>query len=127
MDTIDLQEAKLVLAELLRIHDEFEQISAAGDRHRSITPEELGIYRERLAQLKVHLKQRASTGTIDGSKRRLTWIEDAFYEPAIRKASANFSLRTNAPPSDWVTGLYGPSSDISYLASQLQELLKEHQ
>lgn len=127
MDTTDLHEARLVLAELLRVHDEFEEIAAAGDRHRSLDPVELQGYRERLVDLKAHLKQRASMGTIDGSKRRPTRIEDAFYEPAIRQASANFSLRTNAPPSEWVTGLYGPSSDISYLASQLQELLKEHQ
>lgn len=127
MDTTDLHEARLVLAELLRVHDEFEEIAAAGDRHRSLAPHELQSYRARLVELKAHLKQRASTGTVDGSKRRPTRIEDAFYEPAIRQASANFSLRTNAPPSEWVTGLYGPSSDISYLASQLQELLKEHQ
>ncbi|WP_409460987.1 hypothetical protein ACK1O1_04315 [Stenotrophomonas maltophilia] len=127
MDTTDLHEARLVLAELLRVHDEFEEIAAAGDRHRSLAPDDLQDYRARLVELKAHLKQRASTGTVDGSKRRPTRIEDAFYEPAIRQASANFSLRTNAPPSEWVTGLYGPSSDISYLASQLQELLKEHQ
>lgn len=127
MDTIDLQEAQLVLAELLRVHDEFEEIAAAGDRHRSLAPDELADYRARLVGLKAHLKERSNTGTIDGSKRRPTKIEDAFYEPAIRQASANFSLRTNAPPSQWVTGLYGPSSDISYLASQLQELLKERQ
>lgn len=127
MDTIDLQEAQLVLAELLRVHDEFEEIAAAGDRHRSLAPDELADYRARLVGLKAHLKERSNTGTIDGSKRRPTKIEDAFYEPAIRQASANFSLRTNAPPSQWVTGLYGPSSDISYLASQLQDLLREHQ
>jgi len=123
MDTIDLREARLVLAELLRVHAEFEELAEAGDRHRTLSPDDMHQYRQRLVALKAHLKQRASTGTVDGVRRRLTRIENAFYEPAVTKASANFSLRTNAPPSQWTSGLYNPSADIFYLASQLQDLI----
>lgn len=125
MDTIDLHEARLVLDELLRLHAEFEEIAEAGDDHRSLSHDDLDQYRQRLVALKAHLKQRASTGTVDGARRRPTRIEDAFYEPAVRKASANFALRTNAPPAQWASGLYSPSADISYLASQLDVLIRE--
>ncbi|HEL4805649.1 hypothetical protein [Stenotrophomonas maltophilia] len=125
MDTFNLQEAQRLLAELQRVHAEFEELADAGDRHRTLSADELEQCRQRLISLKAHLKQRAATGTIDGSKRRLTRLEDAFYEPAVRKASANFSLRTNAPPSQWSSGLYNPSVDIAYLASQLEDMIKE--
>lgn len=125
MDTFNLQEAQLLLAELQRVHAEFEELADAGDRHRTLSADELEQNRKRLIELKAHLKQRAATGTVDGSKRRLTRLEDAFYEPAVRKASANFSLRTNAPPSQWASGLYGPSVDIAYLASQLEDMIRE--
>lgn len=125
MDTFNLQEAQRLLAELQRVHAEFEELADAGDRHRTLGADELEQCRQRLISLKAHLKQRAATGTIDGSKRRLTRLEDAFYDPAVRKASANFSLRTNAPPSQWSSGLYNPSVDIAYLASQLEEMIRE--
>ena len=125
MDTFNLQEAQRLLAELQRVHAEFEELADAGDRHRTLSADELEQCRQRLISLKAHLKQRAATGTIDGSNRRLTRLEDAFYEPAVRKASANFSLRTNAPPSQWSSGLYNPSVDIAYLASQLEDMIKE--
>ncbi|WP_295573913.1 hypothetical protein [uncultured Stenotrophomonas sp.] len=125
MDTFNLQEAQRLLAELQRVHAEFEELADAGDRHRTLSADELEQCRQRLISLKAHLKQRAATGTIDGSKRRLTRLEDAFYEPAIRKASANFSLRTNAPPCQWSSGLYNPSVDIAYLATQLEEMIRE--
>ncbi len=125
MDTVYLQEAKTILAELQRVHGEFEELMRAGDRLQNSRSYEVEEFRERLTALKGYLKERSKNPTIDGRKRAGTSLESAFFDPAVRHASAHFALRVNAPAAQWVSGLYGSSSDISYYISQLETHIDE--
>lgn len=126
MDTVYLQEARAILAELRRIQGEFEKLMSAGDRLANSRSYEVEEVRVRLAELKVYLKERSSNPTIDGHKRAATILESAFFDPAVRSASAHFRLRVNAPASQWVSGLYEASSDISYYVFQLEAHIAEY-
>jgi len=125
MDMNDLQEARAILAELNRVHGEFEELMSAGDRLKNSRAYEVEEFRERLIALKAYLNQRSKNATVDGSRRTLSRLESAFFDPAMRSASAHFRLRINAPTSGWVSGLYESASDISYYASQLQSYIEE--
>lgn len=126
MVTVYLQEARAILAELQRIHGEFEELMNAGDRLKNSRAYEIEEHRERLTALKAYLKERSKMPTIDGSKRGATILESSFFDPAIQSASAHFSLRVNAPAAQWVSGLYESSSDISYYIFQLEAHIAEY-
>lgn len=124
MATVDLSEANLVLDVLRRFHEELEAISDAGERLKQSRSPEVDEYR-RLVHVTSEIKNAAKRGTLDGVKRSQTELERCFYGPAVQQASANFTLRTDAPPSKWLSGLYDPADDISYYMHALQKLIHE--
>ncbi len=125
MDIKALQEARAILAELKKVHEEFEALMRAGDRLKNSRSYEIEEFRGRLTALKAYLKDRSKNATLDGRKRSMTVLESAFFDPAVRSASAHFRMQVNAPVAKWVSGLYESSSDISYYVYQLEDHIKE--
>jgi hypothetical protein len=125
MDTNDLQEARTILAELQRVHAEFEELMRVGEQLKNSRAYVVEEFRDRLIALKAYLKERSKNATIDGRKRAMTRLESAFFDPAVRSALAHFGLRVNAPAAQWVSGLYESASDISYYAFQLEDHINE--
>lgn len=127
MAAINRDEANVILDILQRFHEELEAISDAGDRLKQSRSPEVDEYRRRLVNVKGELKTAAKSGTLDGAKRPQTELERCFYGPAVQHAAAHFRLRTDAPPSMWLSGLYDPAGDVSYYRYGLQKLVDEDQ
>lgn len=125
MDTTKLHDTEVVLATLNRLHDEFEELMRIADGWRSISREDAIPLKDRLAKLKAELKALAKTETVDGVRRAQTGLEANFFGPAVRHASANFLMRVDAPLSQWISGIYNSSTDLSYFIYQLNDYLKE--
>ncbi len=125
MATIDLAEAGLILETLQRLHDELDVLSDAGDKLKHSHSPEIEGFRQRLERVKAEIKAAAKHATLDGRRRPQSELERCFYGPAVQHASAHFSLRTNAPPSKWLSGLYDPKDDISYYMFGLRKLVGE--
>ena len=52
---------------------------------------------------------------------KLNQYEQAFVEPALRKAKANISIRVNTIPNgEWHSNLYAVRMDVSHLLHQLE-------
>lgn len=77
----------------------------------------------KLKALKEKLKNAAKTGTVDGAKKPLSHYESAYFQPAVRSASANCNVATNSHPinSNWFSCLYDMDIDITHLLHQLTE------
>lgn len=124
MVTPDEREATLILEALGQWHAELNAIGEAGNRLRSLRSPEVDDWRHRLIQVKADIKDAAKTSTLDGRKRAPTELERCYYSPAVRHASANFRMRTDAPPSKWSSGVFEPASDLSYWMHRLKADLK---
>lgn len=93
-----------------------------GDK-KSITTGEKEWLQSLLTALKADIKAANKRGKVDDDRAPQTHAERAFFEPALRGASANFRVATNSHPirSGWFSCLYGVRIDLSYYLHQLEK------
>ncbi|EMB2851992.1 hypothetical protein [Pseudomonas aeruginosa] len=122
MGAIDLQEASEMLAELERMHSEIEFLMSAGENVKYASPSDVAALQERLKAIKADIQSAAKYETLARRKQTKTELEQAFFGPAVRSASANFRLPSNSNPRspNWISGLYEVSVDLSYYAHGLR-------
>ncbi len=115
-------QAREVIAALREFRDRFEHILHLLDGKKLVTSDEKTNLQGLLKSLKEDLKQAAKTGTVSGLKKPGNHFEQAYFEPAVFKASANFNVAVNSHPirSDWFSGLYSVEIDITHLLHQLE-------
>ncbi len=106
-------ELELVIARLSHLHESLETLMQA-----SSEPKNWPLL-QGSGELAV-----AKKAVKDAARERFTnRAEQCFLDPGVRRASANFRLRADAHPRDWVRGLYEPSSDLSYYLFNAREAL----
>jgi hypothetical protein len=75
----------------------------------------------KLRELKENLQVECKRMNTLRGQESLTPCEMAFYEPAMRKASAEISVRWNSLPGrQWHTNLYGARINISHALFELE-------
>jgi hypothetical protein len=88
----------------------------------------LGEDREQAADMLTRLKSRLEgeyrrTSTKKGHES-LNEVEQAYYAPAVHKASACLRIRVSSVPgARWIEDLYSAWIDLTFMASQLREQL----
>lgn len=118
-----MQEEISVMKALLAYQRDFEEIEQRIEGKRSLPCHEVEELQAMLKTLKTRLAHSAKVGTVSGKKQPMNKIENAFFDPAVRKASARFKVRVNSHPirSHWISGLYESKEDISYMLFELKE------
>jgi hypothetical protein len=78
--------------------------------------------RSETVELKADIKAAAKRGKINDDRIPQTIWESAFYDPAMREASARFLLRTDTSPSTdkWRSGIRTVLGEITYYIWQLE-------
>jgi len=110
------KEALEVILELRKFRDDIDEImNAIGDK-AFISREEKELLQEKFKSLKSRLNDAAKRGTHNE-------FQDAYFEPAVRSASANLLIATNSHPikSNWHSALYGIHIDVTYYLDQLEK------
>lgn len=125
---IDHQEAKEIVAQLQRWHDEARSlIDDAADKYR-LSPTGIDSLKTRLSTLKNEIKEAAKYETLSRRKNAKTELEQYFFGPAVRSTSANFRLRTDTSPKSelWARGLHEVEFELSYAIDGLQRFAAEN-
>lgn len=125
MDAAELHEAQLIANELRRLHENIDGLMRDTGDKRRFSDDEVALLQARLRSAKEEIKAAAKNGTISRKREPLSELESAFFEPAIRKAAARFSLAINANPrtTNWVSGLYDVAGELSYMLYNLEEYI----
>jgi len=116
------EEAKAIVAELQRWHDEaLSLINDAADKSR-LSSNSLDLLKVRLTALKDEIKTAAKHETLSGRKTPRTELEQCFFGPAVRSTAANFRMRTDTSPHShsWARGLHEVESELSYVLHRLE-------
>lgn len=118
----ELMEVKRVLGALRGIDARINEMLARSPEGSTLLPWEAQPLREMTVQLKADIKAAAKRGKIDDSRDPQTAIESAYFDPALREASARFMLRTDTSPSTqkWRSGLNTVRGEITYYIWQLE-------
>ncbi|QYY82787.1 hypothetical protein [Pseudomonas germanica] len=121
-ETIDLVEARKMADEIRRLHDQLEALMREGDAGKLFSSTEIASLQSRLKSIKEEIKNAAKHGTMSRRKQEQTRLEEMYFGPGLRSASANFRLAVNAnPKSDkWGRELYDPVGDLSYTLHNLE-------
>lgn len=117
-------EAAEVADALAKFIAAIDELCSAVDDERPLSLSEKAELQFKLGQLKSDIKAAAKRGTVHehSPRRPPTFCEYAFFQPAVQKAAANFSLRINTPPGKtWISGLYVVRSNLSYCLFQLKD------
>ena len=125
MDAAELQEANLIAKELRRLHNEIDALMNETCDKTRFSNDEVSSLQDRLRSVKEQLKNAAKTGTLSGKREPMSRLEQAFFEPAVSKAAARFSLAVNANPrtTNWVSGLYDVAGELSYMLYNLEDYI----
>lgn len=129
-ETIDLVEARKMADEIRRLHDQLEALMREGGVGKSLSPNETASLQSRLKSIKEEIKTAAKHGTMSRRKQAQTRLEEMYFGPGLRSASANFRLAVNANPTSdkWVRELYDPAGDLSFTLHNLEaHILDEEQ
>lgn len=124
-DEYDADEAGRLLTELNRMLAELEALRSVSVGLRGARPYQIDDYLERVRAIKADIKEAARHGTLDRKRREKTRLEQVFFDPAVRHASANFRMRANAAPSNWQSGLGDPAFELSYCIDNLERYVAE--
>lgn len=117
------QEAIPVIMELRKFKKDINELMDFLRDKKIISIDEKTECQSKLKVLKEKLKRATKTGTVDGAKRPLSHYESAYFQPAVRSASANCNVAINSHPinSNWFFCLYDMYIDITHLLHQLTE------
>lgn len=121
-ETIDLVEARKMADEIRRLHDQLEALMREGGAGKSFSSTEIASLQSRLKSIKEEIKTAAKHGTMCRRKQEQTRLEEMYFGPGLRSASANFRLAVNANPTSdkWGRELYDPVGDLSYTLHSLE-------
>ncbi|NHZ38345.1 hypothetical protein [Massilia rubra] len=116
-------EARDVILALRSYSERIDEIMTAIADRRSITSQEKDELQSKLVMLKADIKAAAKRKKVRDNRDPQTSTERAYFEPALRGASANFRVATNSHPitSRWHSCLYDVNIDFSYFLHQLEK------
>lgn len=121
----DCRESALLLNYLHALEEEtiFLLENGAHDSPRSVPMADL---QSRLKALKEKIKSDAKSVGKALKDDDFSSVGNAFIEPALRQASANFTMRSDTKPftPQWVRGLYSLQIELSYHRSMLEKYIK---
>lgn len=124
---INMNEAEKILNYLQKLEDEINALWEAGspENKGSADPEEL---RNRLASLKESIKADAKSVERICKQAEPDALTPAFLEPALRQASAGFTMRANTAPftEKWSAGLSEVHLEISYHRDSLNRFIEKN-
>lgn len=124
MSSVD-QETTLLLNYLRAMEEEtnFLLDNGSQDSPRTVSIEDL---QNRLKALKEKIKNDAQLAYKATKDEASPSIAGAIIEPALRQASANFTMRSNTKPftSQWTNGLYDLQTELSYHRFMLESHIK---
>ncbi|WP_458372235.1 hypothetical protein [Pseudomonas lactis] len=121
-ETIDLVEARTMADEIRRLYEHLDVLMREAGGRKSFSPDEIASLQSRLKSIKEEIKTAAKHGTMSRRKQAQTRLEEMYFGPGLRAASANFRLAVNANPASdkWVRELYDPAGDLSYTLHNLE-------
>ena len=112
-----------MIAVMSDIADQAKELMGIRDQSTSkLTQPIKDELRDRFRSLKTQIVGYAKYGTVDKSKRALTPLESAYFEPAMKSTAANILISVTADPTtdEWYTCIYGIETDIRTLLDQLE-------
>lgn len=120
---IDRVEASRVIDALRALSERIDEMLAIASDGKPLTSGKKSMLREMLVDFKADIKASAKRGKIEDDRRLPSAIEDAYYDPALREASARFMLKTNVSPRNpaWASGLHTVQGEISYYLWMLEK------
>jgi len=112
----DTLEAKRVLLALRVLDKRIEEMLAQSPEGTKLSPWLEDHLKHETVELKADIKAAARRGKILNDQEPQTALESAYYDPALREASARFLLRTDTSPSSqkWRSGLRTVQGEITY-------------
>lgn len=112
----DATEAERVLSALRQLDKRIEEMLGQSPEGKKLAPWVESSLRQETVDLKADIKAAARRGTILDDREPQTALESAYYNPALREASARFLLRTDTSPSSqkWRSGLRTVQGEITY-------------
>jgi hypothetical protein len=127
MDQQTLAEVERIL-DALRIYEtRIHRMLERAKEGAKLAPWDLEQLQQMTVDLKADIKAAAKRGKINDDRVPQTRLESAYYDPAMREASARFTLRTNTKPSTdtWRSGIRTPLNEITYYIWQLERDCRE--
>ncbi len=124
MNKMDIpSDVRSVVSALADFERRLESLIDEISEKRYFSPPERERLREIITPLKADIKAAAKRMKVNDDRLPQTDIERCYFEPALRSASANFTVATNSNPitSNWVGCLYGVKIDISHPLFNLKE------
>jgi hypothetical protein len=118
----DSEEAKRVLTALQAFETRINEMLHDAGNGPKLAPWMEDNLRARTVDLKADIKAAAKRGKINDDRAPQTIYESAFFDPAMREASARFMLRTDTNPSSqkWRSGIHTVLGEITYYIYQLE-------
>ena len=112
----EITEARRVMTALCELDRRIAAMLAKSPEGKKLPPWEESSLRQETVTLKADIKAAAKRGKILEDRHAQTELESAYFDPALREASARFLLRTDASPSSakWRSGLATVQGEISY-------------
>lgn len=112
----EIIEARRVMDALNQLDRRIAAMLSRSPEGKKLSPWEEQSLREETVSLKADIKAAAKRGKIIDDRNPQTQLESAYYDPAVREASARFLLRTDTSPSSakWRSGMLTVQGEISY-------------
>lgn len=112
----EIIEARRVMDALKQLDQRISEMLSRSPEGKKLPPWEEQSLRHETVELKADIKAAAKRGKITDDRSPQTRLESAYYDPALREASARFLLRTDTNPSSakWRSGLLTVQGEISY-------------